>query len=190
MEILEKRWRRYHYKNLTNFGISILIGLVLLKTLFFREFIFHLGNLGYIGAFFGGMLFVSTFTVSIGTALLLLLAESLHPIEIGIIAGIGAVVGDLVIFQYIRSKGLIDEIKHFFEFFGSDKLRHLIHTKYFSWTLPVLGAIIIASPLPDEMGVGLMGISKLKTSQFILLSFVLNAIGIFLIVSAGAILRP
>ncbi|EKE13893.1 MAG: hypothetical protein ACD_12C00765G0001 [uncultured bacterium] len=190
MDVLERRWRRYHFKNLTYFGISILTGLILLRTPLFREIIFHLENFGYIGAFFGGMLFVSTFTVSIGIALLLLLAETLHPIEIGIIAGIGAVVGDLVIFQYIRSKGLISEIKHFFEFFGGDKLKHLIHTKYFSWTLPVLGAIIIASPLPDEMGVGLMGISKLKTSQFILLSFVLNAIGIFLIVSAGAIFRP
>ena len=149
-----------------------------------------MGNYGYIGAFFGGILFVSTFTVSIGTALLLLLAETLHPIEIGIIAGIGAVVGDLVIFQYIRNKGLISEIKHFFEFFGSDKLKHLVHTKYFSWTLPVLGAIIIASPLPDEMGVGLMGISKLKTSQFILLSFVLNAIGIFIVVTAGSLFKP
>lgn len=190
MEILEKRWRRYHYKNIAYFTLSIIAGLILLSTPLFRQMVFRLGNLGYVGALFGGMFFVSTFTVSIGTALLLLLAETLHPIEIGIIAGIGAVVGDLVIFQYIRSRGLISEIKHFFEFFGSDKLKHLIHTKYFSWTLPVLGAIIIASPLPDEMGVGLMGISKLKTSQFILLSFVLNAIGIFLIVSAGAILRP
>lgn len=190
MDVLEKRWRRYHYKNLTFFGISIIVGLVLLKTPFFREIVFHLGNFGYVGAFFGGILFVSTFTVSIGMTLLLLLAESLHPIEIGLIAGIGAVVTDLIIFQYIRNKGLINEIKHFFEFFGSDKVKHLIHTKFFSWTLPVLGAIIIASPLPDELGVGLMGISKLKTYQFVLLSFTLNAIGIFLIVSAGVILKP
>lgn len=190
MDILERRWRRYHFKNLTYFGISIVVGLILLKTPFFREIVFHLGNLGYIGAFFGGILFVSTFTVSIGTVLLLLLAETLHPVEIGIIAGMGAVIGDLVVFQYIRSKGLISEIKHFFEFFGDDKIIHLVHTKYFSWTLPVLGAIIVASPLPDELGVGLMGISKLKTSQFILLSFVLNAIGILLIVSAGVIMRP
>ena len=190
MDILERRWRRYHFKNLTYFGISIVVGLILLKTPFFREIIFHLENFGYIGAFFGGVLFVSTFTVSIGTALLLLLAETLHPIEIGIIAGIGAVVGDLIIFQYIKNKGMISEIKHLVEFFGGDKIMHLIHTKYFSWTLPVLGAIIIASPLPDELGVGLMGISKLETKQFILLSFTLNAIGIFLVVSAGSLFKP
>ena len=85
---------------------------------------------------------------------------------------------------------MTNEIKHLVEFFGGDKVMHLVHTKYFSWTLPILGAIIIASPLPDEMGVGLMGISKLKTSKFILLSFILNAIGIFLIITAGTFFKP
>jgi len=190
MDILEKRWRRYHFKNITYFGISFVIGLILLKTSFFRDLIFHLGNFGYISAFFGGILFVSTFTVSIGTAILLLLSETLHPVEIGLIAGIGAVIGDLTIFHYIRNKSLDREIKHLVEVLGGDKIIHLIHTKYFSWTLPVLGALIIASPLPDEMGVGLMGISKMDIKQFILLSFLLNATGIFLIVSAGSILKP
>lgn len=190
MDLLEKKWRRYHYKNLAYLGISVVVGLILLQTFPFRALVFHLGNLGYIGAFVGGILFVSTYTVSIGTVILLLLTGSINPILIGLVAGIGAVIGDLVIFQYIRNKGLISEIKHFFEFFGGDRLIHLIHSKYFSWTLPVLGAIIVASPLPDEMGIGLMGISKLKTSQFILLSFALNAMGIFLIVSAGTLIRP
>lgn len=187
---MKKKWHRYHYKNITLFGASVLVGLILLKTPIFREIIFHLGNFGYIGAFIGGILFISTFTVTVGTALLMLLAESLHPVEIGIIAGLGAVVGDLTIFQYIRNRDILNEIRHFFEYFGGDKISHLIHTKYFSWTLPVLGAFIIVSPLPDEMGVSLMGISKMRTRHFILLSFVLNSVGIFLIVSAGAIFKP
>jgi len=190
MDVLEKRWRRYHYKNLTYFGISILIGIIFLKTPLFRELVFRIGNLGYVGAFFGGVLFVSTFTVSIGTALLLLLAETLHPVEIGIIAGIGAVIGDLTIYHYIRNKSLDGEIKHIIRVLGGDKIIHLVHTKYFSWTLPVIGALIIASPLPDEMGVSLMGISKMKTNQFILISFILNTLGILLIVYAGLIIKP
>jgi len=190
MDSLKKKWHRYSFKNLTLFGASVFMGLVLLKTPVFREAIFHLGNFGYIGAFIGGIMFISTFTVTIAIALLMLLAESLHPIEIGIIAGMGAVVGDLIIFQFVRDKGLMSEIKHLFNYFGGDKVSHLIHTKYFSWTLPVLGAIIIASPLPDEMGVSLMGISRMKTRHFIFVSFVLNAIGIFLTVMAGSIFRP
>lgn len=186
---MKKKWHRYHYKNLTYLFISIVVAILLLQNQSFRDLLVHLGNYGYFGAFIGGVLFVSTFTVSIGTVLLLILTSTLNPIEIGIIAGLGAVIGDLTIFQFMRSKGLIDEIKHFFNYFGGEKISHIIHTKYFSWSLPVVGALIIASPLPDELGVGLMGISKLKTYQFIILSYALNSIGIFLVISASLILK-
>jgi hypothetical protein len=189
MDIMKKKWHRYHYKNITYLVLSLIVAILLLKNESFCSVLFHLGNLEYIGAFVAGILFVSTFTVSIGSVILIILSESLHPIEIAIIAGLGAVVGDLTIFHFIRSKGFIDEIKHFFAYFGGDKISHLLHTKYFSWTLPVLGAIIIASPLPDELGVSLMGISKLSIYQFIFLSFLLNSIGIFIIISASLVLR-
>lgn len=190
MDLMKTKWHRYHYKNLTYLFISIVITIILFNNANFRFTLLHIGNLGYFGAFIAGMFFVSTFTVSIGMILLLFLAEVLHPIEIGFIAGLGAVLADLTIFHFIRSKGLTDEIIHFFNYFGGNKVRHLLHSKYFSWTLPVLGAIIIASPLPDEFGIGLMGISKLKTYQFILLSFILNTIGIIFVVSVGATIKP
>ncbi len=189
MDLLKKRWHRYHYKNLTYLGISLVISFFLFRIQFFQDFLSHLGNYGYFGALVGGALFVSTFTVSIGAVVLLFLAKTLNPIEIGLIAGVGAVLSDLTIFHFVRNKGLMSEIKHFFHYFGGDKISHLIHTKYFSWTLPVIGALIIASPLPDELGVSLMGISKMKTQDFILLSFVLNSIGIFLAVTAASVIK-
>jgi hypothetical protein len=189
MDLMKKRWHRYHYKNLTYLTISIIVAFFLVNNQSFRNLLFQLGKIGYFGAFIGGILFVSTFTVSIGTVILFFLAESLNPLEIGVIAGLGAVLSDLTIFHFIRNRGLISEIKHFFDYFGGDKLSYLLHTKYFSWTLPVMGALIIASPLPDELGVGLMGISKMKTINFIFLSFILNSIGIFLIVSAATFLK-
>lgn len=145
---MKKKWHRYHYKNLTYLFISIVVAILLLQNQSFRGLLVHLGDYGYFGAFIGGVLFVSTFTVSIGTVILLILTSTLNPIEIGIIAGLGAVIGDLTIFQFMRSKGLVNEIKHFFNYFGGEKISHIIHTKYFSWSLPVVGALIIASPLP------------------------------------------
>jgi len=186
---MKKRWHRYHYKNLTSIAISLLIAFLLVNNSGFNSFLLHLGNFGYLGAFIGGILFVSTFTVAIGTVILFDLVKYLNPIEIALIAGAGAVVGDMIIFQFIRTKGLVEEIKHFFHYFGSDRLEHLIHTKYFSWSLPVIGALIIASPLPDELGVSLMGISHMKTWKFITISFLLDSVGIFLIVSASLVLR-
>ena len=156
--------------------------LLLTRLEWFHEALLHLGNLGYIGAFFAGILFVSTFTVAIGIIVLSMLDQYLSPVEIGLLAGAGAVIGDLLIFQYVKNK-LSDEIFHLYEQIGGTHLTKIVHTKYFSWTFPVFGALIIASPLPDEIGVSLMGIAKMKTRVFILLSFLLNATGIFLVVT-------
>lgn len=177
------------YKNLTFLFISLVVAFLLSRYERSHIFLLNLGEWGYLGAFIAGILFVSTFTVATGAVILLVLAEKLSPIEIGIIAGFGAVVGDLTIFRFIKD-GLLDEIKPVYKKIGGDHVTKILHTKYFSWTLPVIGAVIIASPFPDEIGVSLMGIAKMKTYQFILLSFVLNVIGIFLVVSASLVIKP
>lgn len=182
-----KGWR---YKNLTFFFISVLFAFLISRYEPIHEFLLHLGALGYVGAFLAGILFVSTFTVATGAVILLVLAENLSPIEIGIFAGVGAVVGDFAIFRFIKdnlSKELLSIYNHLD---GDHHFTKVLHSKYFSWTLPVIGAIIIASPFPDEIGVSLMGISKMKTYQFLIISFLLNALGIFLVISASLVIKP
>lgn len=180
----------WKYKNLSIFSLSLLFALILSRFETFHTFLLNLGSFGYIGAFIAGTLFVSTFTVATGAVILLVLAESLSPIEIGIVAGLGAVVGDFTIFRFIKNN-LTQELTLIYNHIdGNHHLQKILHSKYFSWTLPVIGAIIIASPLPDEIGVSLMGISRMSTFRFLLLSFVLNAVGIFLVVSASAIIKP
>jgi uncharacterized membrane protein YdjX (TVP38/TMEM64 family) len=182
-----KHWK---YKNTTFLLFSLVLAFFVLRNETLHSFLLHLGNFGYLGAFLAGILFVSTFTVATGAIILLILAETLSPIEIGIIAGFGAVVGDFVIFRFVQDD-LAREIKHLYDKLDTNHhLKKIFQTKYFSWTLPVLGAAIIASPLPDEIGVSLMGISKLKTYQFLIISFILNAIGIFLVVSASVLVKP
>jgi uncharacterized membrane protein YdjX (TVP38/TMEM64 family) len=180
----------WKYKNLTFLVFSLVLAYFVLRNETLHSYLLHLGNLGNIGAFFAGILFVSTFTIATGAVILLILAETLSPVEIGLIAGLGAVVGDFAIFRFVKDD-LAREIKQIYSLF--DRNHHamkVLHTRYFSWTLPVVGAIIIASPLPDEIGVSLMGISKLKAYQFLLISFILNSIGIFLVVSASFVIKP
>ena len=173
-------WR---YKNITLATIGLAVAWTLSQSPWFISLLSHLGNLGYLGSFFAGMLFVSTFTVATGAIILFSLAQTLHPLEIAIIAGLGAVFGDFLIFRFVKDD-LTAEVKDIFDRnFNGRHLRHIFKTRYFSWTLPVIGAIIIASPLPDELGVSLMGISKMNAVQFLLLSFILNSTGILLIIS-------
>jgi hypothetical protein len=184
-----KPQKKHTYTNLLFASIGIVFAILLSRYESFQTFLFSLGDLGYIGAFIAGILFVSTFTAATGILILLVLAEKLVPLEIGLFAGLGAVVGDVTIFQFIKD-GLLDEVEDIYHRLGGRKLSHILHVKAFRWTLPVLGALIIASPLPDELGIGLMGISKIGTLRFIILSFILNSIGIFLVVSASTFIKP
>ncbi len=181
---------KWKYKNIIFVFIGILVAILLSQIEGFHSLLSHLGGFGYIGAFFAGMLFVSTFTVATSALVLLTLAETLSPIEIGLIAGVGAVVGDITIFHVIKDN-LSSEIKELFAHFDRKKhLKHLFQTKYFNWMLPVVGAILIASPLPDELGISMIGLSKMSTVKFVFLSYVLNSLGIFLIVSTSVFIKP
>lgn len=180
-------WR---YKNLTIAFLGILLAIGLTRIHGFHTFLAHLGTLGYIGAFVCGILFVSTFTMATSVVILFTLAEYLSPVEIGLIAGLGAVVGDLIIFHLIRDD-LESELVDIYERVDTKShLRNLLHSKYFNWMLPVIGATIIASPLPDELGVSLMGISRMNPIRFAIVSYILNSIGIFLVVSSSFFFAP
>ncbi len=182
--------RVFKYKNLSLVAASLIFALFISQYEPLHTFLFNLGNFGYIGAFIAGILFVSTFTVCIGAVILLILAEELSPIELGLIGGLGGVVGDFTIFHFLKDN-LSKEIESVYN--RIDSKHHfikLLHTKYFSWTLPVIGAVIMASPFPDELGVSLISISKMKTYQFLILAFILDVISVFLVVSASFLIKP
>ena len=184
-----KHHTTHHYKNILLMCAGILAAILLSRSSAFHAALLNLGTLGYVGAFITGMLFVSTFTAPTGMLMLLILAQRYTPIEIGVIAGAGAVVSDAFMFRFVRDD-LSDELKYLYTHYAGSHLKHIVHSKYFHWTLPVIGALIIASPLPDELGVSLLGISKMKPLQFILTSFGMNSLGIFLLVASSTIFKP
>lgn len=184
-----KKYFYQKYQNLITLAIGLLFAAFLYQFEAFHEVLLSMSNWGYIGVFLAGMLSVSSFSAATGVVMILVFAERLNPIEIALIAATGSVVGDTIIFRFVKN-GLVDEVRPVFDKYGGNKLNALLHTKYFSWTLPVLGAMIIASPFPDEVGISLLSISKMSNRKFICLSFILNVIGTFLIVSSSVVLKP
>jgi hypothetical protein len=180
--VKKSRTRKHHwkYKNLTVLGIGMAIGIALALSSSFHSWLLHLDKLSYVGVFIAGMLFDSTFTVAAGIVILTSLASRLSPIEVTLFGAAGAVVGDILIFHFVRNT-LVKEITPLYKKFGGNHLTHLLHSKYFNWSLPVIGALIIASPLPDELGVTLLGFSTIKVYQLATISAVMNFGGIFLL---------
>lgn len=173
-----KTWR---YKNTFILIVSLFAIFLFINTSVAKGLLSSISKLGYFGVFISGVFFVSTFTVVPSGLILFELAKSYNPFLVTIFAGIGAVLGDYLIFRFLKD-GVFEEIKPVFMKLGGNSMKRIISTPYFAWLAPVIGAAIIALPiLPNEIGIGLMGISKMKNWQFLILSFVLNSSGIFVI---------
>ena len=180
--------RNYKYKGLTLIFISILLTIFLSKYNFLNVGLLSFKNTPFLGSFIAGILYVSASTAALGILMLSDLAKTISPIEIAIIAGLGGTVADFTLFRFFKGD-LIGEITPIYNKLGGKHLTRLMYHKYFRWSLPIIGAIIIASPMPDELGISLMGLSRIKTYQFVLLSLVLDITGVFLLVSAFSLFK-
>jgi hypothetical protein len=181
---LNKTWKRWPYKNTTLLALSLVAFFYLARTPEVESFIKSIGNLGYLGAFITGIFFVSTFTVAPAAVVLFNLAEHLHPVEVALLAGLGAMVGDYIIFRFLKDK-VFEELVPIFKRLHTPYIRTVFSSPYFSWVMPLIGAAIIASPMPDEAGISLLGMSKIRPWQFFVVTFTLNALGIFIVVTAA-----
>ncbi len=132
-----------------------------------------------LASFVAGIFFTSAFTIAPAAAVLGVLALKTSPLIVALFGAMGAVLGDLIIFTFVKDRFAYDLAS----LMGAEKkkLRHLIHMRIFRWLMPLVGAIIIASPLPDELGLLMLGISKTKTKILIPISFAMNFIGVLLV---------
>ena len=183
------KWlRNYKYKGLTLILISIILTIFLSENNSLNKAIFSIAQIPILGAFIAGILYVSASTAAFGVFILLGLSKTLSPIEIAIVAGLGGAVADFILFRFFRDD-IIGEITPIYNRLGGKHLAKIMHHKYLSWSLPIIGAIIIASPFPDEIGISLMGISKIKSYQFAILSLILDIAGVFILISAFKLLK-
>lgn len=160
--------------------LSVFIAIILAKTGALESLITSTQELRLIGSFIAGILFTSVFTAAPATVALGEIAQSNSVIAVALIGGLGALLGDLIIFRFVKDK-LSEDLSNLVKKSGSGKLTAIFRMKGIKWLLPLIGALIIASPLPDELGVAMLGLSKMKNSLFIPLSFILNSAGILVI---------
>ena len=161
--------------------LSIFVAVILIKTEVLTKILTSTKELELAGSFIAGIFFTSIFTAAPAMVTLGEIARANSAALTAIFGGMGAVVGDLIIFRFVRdrlSEHLLELVKHQ----GAGKrIKMLFKLKFFRRLTFLVGGLIIASPFPDELGIGLLGFSKMRTRWFIPLSFMFNSIGIFLI---------
>jgi hypothetical protein len=173
------------YPKLLFLIFTFFIAYILFRGKNFSLFHNSLLRLGYFGTFLAGILFTYGFTAAPATAILLIFAQEQNILFSGLIAGFGALIGDLLIFKFIRYS-FADEIEKLSKEKISNQLSNKIPNFLKKYLIPVLAGFIIASPLPDEIGVSLLAVSMtISAKMFSVISYILNTAGIFVILIVG-----
>ena len=160
--------------------ISIAMAVILAKTGVLAELLANLQEWGWLGSLIAGMFFVSMFTAAPSGVALFEIAATHSAWEVAFFGGMGGLIGDLLIFRFVKGS-LSEDVHWLFRNTKQKKFASLFLVKRFRWLMPVVGALIVASPFPDEIGLAMMGLSKMKMSVFIPISFALNFFGILII---------
>jgi hypothetical protein len=174
-----------HFPRLTTVALSYVAAFLLFLFLgpdFFEGLILPFGLLGILVA---GVLYSYSFTASVGALILVSVAHDYAPGVAAVVGGIGALLADIAIFKFIR-EDLKREIGHiakteFMRLIGS------VPIVKERWFRNVFGALILASPFPDEIGIAIMASAKIEEGTFTLLAFIADMFGIYLLVIAAQV---
>jgi hypothetical protein len=162
------------------FLASILGAIILVKTGIIPQFLAHVHGYEVLTSFISGFFFTSVLTTAPATVALVEAASYIPAWKLALFGGLGAACGDLLVFRFVQSK-LVEYLLSVV--FRPSFIRTVerISRGPFWWLGSLLGAAVIASPLPDELGLLLMGLARISMWQLIPLALAANTIGIYLI---------
>jgi hypothetical protein len=163
------------------FALSLSLAWWLVKAGYLSNLVSMVLPIKFAAEFLAGIFYVSFLTAPISLAMLLVLADVNNPILTALLAGFGAAFADLVIVKFFEKK-LSKDINFVTDELRLKKVNNILIKFKLEFITPLIGAIIVASPLPDEFGLMLLGASKLSFRQIAVLTYVLNTAGILLIV--------
>ncbi len=170
------------------FILSIIVAVILYVTGFFDVLATELNDYGYLGAFIAGILFSSTFTSASAAFIFIEFGEHLNPYVVATLGGLGAMCGDLLMYRFLKHH-ILSEIRALITVLVShptrEKLEAITKHEVYLFTVPFLASILIASPLPDELGLALFSTINFHPKYLSAITLFLNATGIFLLVTIG-----
>ncbi len=194
---------QWKYRNLLLLASSLVLAYYMMKNPQMISFIEGLGNFGYPAAFLLGMLFTYAFTTVPATVAIFSLGEVLNPILTALIGAVGSVIGNYIIFKLVRDR-LLKEInmlskevntltKPVSALFFWDEMRIRIwrtisKSKVWNMLVPVFAGFILASPIPDEVGVAIFGAVRFNPEKFLVVSYLLHFVGILAVAYSARVI--
>ena len=161
--------------------LSVLVAVLLVQTEVLTNLLASAGDMEIFGAFIAGAFFTSIFTTAPAIAALGEISLLQGIFYTALFGAMGSVLGDLVIFRFVRDR-FSEHVSEIMTHQSVWRRFHLLFKRrFFRWFTFLVGGFILASPLPDELGIAVLGFSKMRVKYFALLSFAFNFLGILAI---------
>ncbi len=160
--------------------LSILTAVLLVETGAIHQLVKAFDGWQLVSSFLAGFFFSSMFTTAPAIAILGDLSRTYPIWMVALVGAFGSVIADSVIYRFVRDD-LDQDILYIFNLTPHRRLRHIFKTRIFHWLPPLLAGLIIASPLPDELAMAVLGLAKVNKKLFALISFVFSFLGIMAI---------
>lgn len=178
---MSKTNRHLLIQDLIIIGFSIGFAWYLEKTEILIRLLSTTNQLEIVGSFVAGIFFTSIFTTAPAIVALGELSQVNSILVTALFGALGAVIGDLIIFRFIRDRFSDHLIEVAREQGLTRRFKKLLKGRFLRRSSFLIGGLIIASPFPDELGISILGLSKMKTDVFTVISFAFNFIGIIAI---------
>lgn len=185
-----KRLLAFKYPKLFLLSATIIFAYYLFGLASIQNYVAGIGSqVNYLTDFVAGILFSFGFTTAFSIGYFITSSPS-NIIITGLVAGVGSVIGDMVIFRTIKIS-FMDEFRELEKKKALRKIGEVIknnpHVLIRHYLVYIFAGIILASPLPDELGVSMLaGLTTIKPKIFMLISFILHVIGFYVIMYLAA----
>lgn len=178
--------QRHLLRDFLIIGISIIIAIYIQLSATSDVLIGYFSGINFIpAAFVMGFLFSLTFTAAIATSVFVLLAETTHnPYLVALIGGLGSIAANGILYKFFKEE-ILEDIEALEPKYAKKIAHKIMHSKLFVGLIPYIAALMLVSPLPDEIGIMMLAGANFKYTKFFLISFGLHTIGILVIVLLG-----
>lgn len=172
--------RRRRGRDLFLIAVSIYAAVMLAEIGVIEGWIEGVAEYAFAGSFVAGIFFTSLFTIAPSIVAFAEISREAPFFLVATSGALGALCGDLILYFFVRD-AIVEDFRTAIKPSWRKKMLMFIRHPLLQWVVPAVGAIIIASPLPDELGIALLGVSRVRLGVLIPISFVMNFLGIALI---------
>lgn len=174
-------------RDLSIFIFSLLLAWYIFRSDQFSIFLNSLLPLRFLAEFLTGILYSFFFTSPLAVVSIVVLAKDGNPLLIAALGGLGSMVADLLIVKFFKQEAASD-FSIIMKILGLNFVGKALRALHLDFIVTLIAAVIIASPLPDELGLALLSWARIEYKNIAFLSYILNAAGIFIIAMSAKVI--